>query len=445
MDIGRYTVLGPLGRGGMGAVYKVRHQGLGRIMALKLLKPHELLVELMGEDAVRAAFLREARILAACEHRNVAAVWDLDEDRGWPFMVLEYLCMNVGALIGENRVVENPTRLVPPLTALDFVGQALDGLQYLHDLGIVHLDIKPGNLMLGSDGTIKLIDLGLSRLRGEPWVRPRGLKIGSPYYAAPEQVNHPEQADERADLFAAAVVLHRLVTGVLPVDGTATGTFVSEGWREFFVRALDPDPDRRFQSARHMRQALNALGADLRGREDDGCVFREPVCAAPGPLRSTPLRTGVVSRPFAFLDELFRPLRYQQAELEEVGDGWLDRCSGLIWGPVSPWPMTWDEGAVRGQGCRGRQGLAAAHGGGAGFPAAARAGSGHLLSPSLRGSLSVGLDSGSAKPYVGLVRGRGRQRGPGPGADLPVPCAAGARGRKIFRPYGKPVIPWFVS
>lgn len=346
MDIGRYTVLGPLGRGGMGAVYKVRHQGLGRIMALKLLKPHELLVELMGEDAVRAAFLREARILAACEHRNVAAVWDLDEDRGWPFMVLEYLCMNVGALIGENRVVENPTRLVPPLTALDFVGQALDGLQYLHDLGIVHLDIKPGNLMLGSDGTIKLIDLGLSRLRGEPWVRPRGLKIGSPYYAAPEQEKHPEQADERADLFAAAVVLHRLVTGVLPVDGTATGTFVSEGWREFFVRALDPDPDRRFQSARHMRQALNALGADLRGREDDGCVFREPVCAAPGPLRSTPLRTGVVSRPFAFLDELFRPLRYQQAELEEVGDGWLDRCSGLIWGPVSPWPMTWDEGAA---------------------------------------------------------------------------------------------------
>jgi serine/threonine-protein kinase len=200
--------------------------------------------------------------------------------------------------------------------------------------------------MLGSDGTIKLIDLGLSRLRGEPWVRPRGLKIGSPYYAAPEQELHPEQADERADLFAVAVVLHRLVTGVLPVDGTASGAFVSEAWREFFVHALDPDPARRFQSARHMRQALDTLQADLRAREDDGCVFREPVCAASGPLRSTPLRTGVGPRPFAFLDELFRPLRYQQAELEEVGDGWLDRCSGLIWGPVSPWPMTWDEGAA---------------------------------------------------------------------------------------------------
>ncbi len=88
MDIGRYTVLGPLGRGGMGGVYKVGHRELGRIMALKLLQPHELLTGLMGEEAVRAAFLREARLMAACDHRNIASVWDLDEDRGRPCMVL---------------------------------------------------------------------------------------------------------------------------------------------------------------------------------------------------------------------------------------------------------------------------------------------------------------------------------------------------------------------
>lgn len=346
MKIGRYDVLGGLGRGGMGGVYKVRHQALGRIMALKLLQPHELLNELMGEDRVRSAFLREARLLGSCEHRNIASVLDLDEDQGRPFMVLEHLCMNLGSLIGEGRVVEEATRVVPAFTALDFVRQTLGGLEYLHDQGIIHLDVKPGNLMLGSDGTIKLIDLGLSRLRGEAWTKPRGLKIGSPYYAAPEQEDNPEKADERADLYAAGVVLHRLVTGALPVDGVEDSPLFSTAWRNFFDRALASDPAARFENAGGMRDALDDLEADLRQRAGNDCVLVEPECTVMGALRSTPVRTGVKAHPFDFLDELYRPLKYHEAELEEVADGWLDRCTGLVWGAVSHWPMTWDEGVA---------------------------------------------------------------------------------------------------
>ena len=344
MKVGRYDILGPLGRGGMGGVYKVGHRALGRVMALKLLQPHELLNELMGEDKVRAAFLREARLLAACDHRNIAAVWDLDEDRGRPFMVLEYLCMNVGTLIGEGRVVESPTRILPVSTAMDYARQTLDGLEYLHHRGIIHLDVKPGNLMLGSDGVIKLIDLGLSRLRGETWTRPRGLKIGSPYYAAPEQEQSPEQADGRADLYAVGVVLHRLVTGLLPGACASSIDLLTAPWGDFFDRALNVDPRARFQNAASMREALDQVEAKLRQGAGDDCVLAEPECVAMGALRSRPGRTGVRGHPFDFLDGLYRPLEFHDAELEEVADGWLDRCTGLVWGPVSPWPMTWDEG-----------------------------------------------------------------------------------------------------
>ncbi len=335
MDIGRYRVLGRLGRGGMGGVYKVRHRELDRIMALKLLEPREPLTTLMGEEGVRTAFLREARLLARCDHNHVAGVWDLDQDRGRPFMVLEYLCMNLGSLIGESSTLEDPTRPLPLQRALDFALQTLDGLEYLHDLGIVHLDIKPGNLMLDSQGRIKIIDLGLSRTPERRRSTPRGLKIGTPGYCPPEQETSPDRADHRADLYALAVVLHRLVTGRLPDAQTRS----HRGWEDFFDRALASAPRDRFPHAPAMRTALAGLRDNL---PHDDCPLPQATCTMSAPLRATPVRTGVTPTPFPFLDALFRPIRHHDGVLEPGRDGWLDRCTGLVWGDVSRWPMAWD-------------------------------------------------------------------------------------------------------
>lgn len=339
MDIGRYTVLGRLGRGGMGGVYKVRHRDLGRVMALKLLQPREMLVRLMGEDRVREAFLREAKLLAGCEHRNIASVWDLSEDRGRPFLVLEYLCMNLGTLVGESPVLENPTRPMPMSRGLDFIRQALAGIGYLHARGIVHLDIKPGNLMLDSDGRLAIIDLGMSRLHGQIQGGSPGLKIGTPYYCPPEQEENPDMADGRADLYALAVVLYRLVTGRLPGDGTRAS--LSDAWQDFFITALNPRPESRFQHSLEMLQALDVCERDALRKGNMDCVMEESRCVARKAVRSLPLRTGVEARPFPFLDSLFRPLEYHEGGLERVEEGWLDACIGLLWGEVSAWPMDW--------------------------------------------------------------------------------------------------------
>lgn len=337
MHIGRYKVLGRLGRGGMGGVYKVEHDKLGLVLALKLLQPHELLEQLMGVDQVQVAFEREAQLLASSDHEHLARVLDLDSHEGRLFMVLEYLCMNLGSLIGEGHVLEHPTRPLPWDRALDFVSQTLKGLDYLHSRGVTHLDIKPGNLMLNSQGQIKIIDLGLSRIAGEHWVPPKGLKIGTPGYCPPEQEQNPNKADHRADLYALAVVLYRLITGYLP----DTKAFTDHPWADFFHKALAISPAQRFQQASEMHVALDALQESL--NIGDTCPFHESTCVLQGSVRSTPVRTGVKGLPFPFLDQLFRPKEYHTTDLESVRDGWLDTCLGLVWGDVSSWPMTWSE------------------------------------------------------------------------------------------------------
>ena len=352
MRISRYHVLGLLGRGGTGRVYKVLRPELNKVLALKLLRPDEVLEGVLGRKELERRFWHEARIMGEMEQENIASAWDAGEHRGEPFLVLEYMGMNLGRLIGESDRDEAPTRPVPPARALSFLEQALYGLARLHREGIVHLDLKPANLLLTSQDRVKLIDFGLAGLPGLPLKPPKGLMIGSEAYASPEQRADPDAADARADLYSAGVVLHRLVTGALPgMDpDVSSHPLLGPEWTAFFRRALQVDPAERFASAWHMLDDVSELRRQWEGRRNTACpagALQSPhgeygVRAKP---RSEPVKTGPARKdqPFPGLNGIMQPERAFPSDLRETEDGFLDRASGLIWaGHISAFPAYWD-------------------------------------------------------------------------------------------------------
>lgn len=352
--IGRYLVRGLLGRGGMSRVYLVELPPIGRMAALKRLEPDPLLLRLLGEKALREMFLAEAIKMARLSHPHLAAVQDYDEADGRPFAVMDYHFLNVGVLIGERRRAELPSRILRLDRALAVARETLEGLLCLHHHGIVHLDIKPFNLLLDERGAVRIADFGLSRLRGERVKRPSHLNVGSPWYAAPEQERDPEEADERADLYAFGVTCYRLLTGRLPGPGPVVPSRLNpdldEGWDEWFRRLLDPDPARRFASAAAAKAALEALEADWRGRTERTCALMTPPPperpAAAAPPRAAALKVPAAEAAARFgLDELRRPAVYARHGFEPVGAEILrDTANGLLWQRGgSPCPLGWRE------------------------------------------------------------------------------------------------------
>ncbi|MFP3981451.1 MAG: serine/threonine protein kinase, partial [Desulfobacterales bacterium] len=257
MYIGKYRVLGLLGDGGMGRVYKVELPDIGKISALKLLRPRDHMVDLLGLRAIEEMFIREARILGRLRHPNVAAILDFDRDgQNRPFFSMEYHCMNLGVMIGEHYEMETATRLMDPARTFKYAEQVLSGLDRLHHAGIVHRDIKPYNVLITEDHAVKLIDFGLSLLRGETRRVPDTFKIGTPYYAAPEQQADPDNIDERADLYGVGVMIWRMLTGVLPPEAGkkprpgSVNELLGEYWDDFLLTATHPQRKKRFSDCR---------------------------------------------------------------------------------------------------------------------------------------------------------------------------------------------------
>lgn len=274
---GPYVLAGRIGVGGMGEVYRAEDVRLGRDVAIKVLPGG------FGEDRERQKrFEQEARILAALSHPNILAVYDVGTQEGSPYLVMELL-------EGETLRERLARGALPVQPAVELALQMARGLAAAHAKGLIHRDLKPGNLFITHEGHLKILDFGLAKQAvippGDWGRRPAeeaealtldGLAMGTVGYMSPEQVMG-QPVDARSDLFALGVVLYEMVSGRRAFE--RTGAFesmeatlkeeppelqapagpVSWALRRLVARCLEKDPARRFESAQHLARALQAL------------------------------------------------------------------------------------------------------------------------------------------------------------------------------------------
>lgn len=354
--VGRYTIEGRLGRGGMSTVYKARAPITGRTVALKILLPRdEIFEELVGKERLREIFIEEARIMGEITHDHVAKIIDCQEEGPSPFIVLEYFAHSIGSLIGEAYVVEKPSRVISVNKSYDYIRQSLKGLERLHFAGIIHRDIKPFNLMITNDDRVKIIDFGLSKVRGEEKMAVPGMQVGSPYYAAPEQEQTPGEVDERADLFSVGIMAYRMVTGHLVSihdqkipRPSELNSELNGDWDNFLLKSIKADREKRYCSAYEMRLELEKVYASWARQSKMSCNFMAMDQTGPGivktSLREKPvfLRYRELRQAFE-LDTLMRPQKFTPHRFA-IKSRQLLHCSdtGLLWQREGAgFPLTW--------------------------------------------------------------------------------------------------------
>jgi serine/threonine-protein kinase len=266
---GRYEAVGELGRGAMGVVYKARDPQIERLVAVKT-------VSLWGQEPdaekeFRLRFMNEAQAAGRLHHSGIVAVFDVGEnpENQDPYIVLEYVA-------GEplNKLLAREKKLPLP-TALQLAAEIADALDYAHAQGVIHRDVKPGNILVTQDGRAKIADFGIAKLNLAHFTLP-GRVLGTPAYMAPEQLSG-EGSDGRSDLFSLGVILYAMVTGHSPFQGnSATTVCFKVANREpiaasaldmalppeldaVISKAMSKDPDERYQRGSEFAEDLRQL------------------------------------------------------------------------------------------------------------------------------------------------------------------------------------------
>ena len=268
--IGRYQILERVGKGGMGVLYRGFDPVLDREVAIKLMLAD------FSEDTeqMRPRFYREARAAAKLNHRNIVTIFEFAEESNVPYIVMEFLR---GTSLGL-RMSASPRLSLDD--KLSIVSQLCDGLSYAHEQGVVHRDVKPDNVFVLEDGTVKLLDFGIAKLTASNLTL-QGDVLGSASYMSPEQVSQSESVDGRADVFSAGVVLYELLTGHKPFEAetptavilkilrdppTPIGTYVSglpPALCALVNTALSKVPEERFATADRMSRELQGIRRSL--------------------------------------------------------------------------------------------------------------------------------------------------------------------------------------
>jgi serine/threonine protein kinase/tetratricopeptide (TPR) repeat protein len=276
--LGSYEILGLIGSGGMGEVYKARDPRLQRDVALKVLPP-----DFAGDPDRLARFEREARTVAALSNPNIVTIHSIEDADGVRFLTMEYVS-------GRPLMDLIGARGMPIARILELAIPVADALAAAHGRGIVHRDLKPANVMVDDEGRVKVLDFGLAKphtpaIGGTEGptetVTVEGRIVGTVPYMAPEQLRG-ERVDARADLFSLGAMLYEMASGVRPFRGHSTLDVVSAILREepaplqqvrpdlplrfvqLVTRCLEKDPQRRAQSAVDLRQELRGLAEELR-------------------------------------------------------------------------------------------------------------------------------------------------------------------------------------
>jgi len=270
--IGKYRIVGQLGRGGAGIVYKAVDETLHRDVAVKTLNPD------LANTEVMSRFRAEATILARLNHPQIATIYELFRADGDLLMVMEFVRGESLDKLSERLGAVAPER------AAYIIDQILSALEHAHRAGVVHRDVKPANVMVTDEGSIKIMDFGIARVLGAEQKTVDFRLMGTPAYMSPEQVLG-EEVDGRSDLYSVGVLFYRLLTGALPFAAdTALGMLQRQlrdtpiplcahraglpDWCETIVqRALAKAHGERFQSAEEFREALSRATGPLQMAE----------------------------------------------------------------------------------------------------------------------------------------------------------------------------------
>jgi serine/threonine-protein kinase len=301
---GRYRIMRKLGAGGMANVYLAEDQELGRRVAIKILNDRHA-----GDDQFIERFRREAKNAAGLSHPNIVSIYDRGEAEGTYYIAMEYLD---GRTLKELIVSRGPA---PIKTAIEYTRQILAAIGHAHRNGIVHRDIKPHNVVVDSDGRLKVTDFGIAR-SGASQMTEAGSIIGTAQYLSPEQAKGAP-VDQRSDLYAVGVVLYELLTGKVPFSGDTPLEIamkhlskvpeppsklrpeVSDDLDMIVLRALAKDPEERYQTAEEMAADLSRVARGF-GVSDETADAATAVLGGSGATAATmiaPRRTAVAPPP----------------------------------------------------------------------------------------------------------------------------------------------------